>query len=329
MDTLNWIVVLVLAAVLAAAWWITSRKRASAGRAAPPGPDRTGALAAPGFDALVSSEPLARAVAERGWNEPTPVQRAFIPVVKRGVDAVAVAPEGSGRSAAYLLPALEGRLEREGFHTLVICPEAERVRQVAAEARALLAGHSELWVGALTGASPDKERRNLRAGFDVLVTTTDRLAAHLKEANVRLVEVEVAVLDGADRMLASGGPGELEELFGALPVGRQTLLTAEVADDRLRDFAARVANDPEWVEPSLSPAAAPLPAGGTVEGTVRWFNNSKGFGFISQNGSGEDVFVHYSSIVGEGFRSLEEGERVRFRRVEAPRGPEAEEVIRL
>jgi len=80
---------------------------------------------------------------------------------------------------------------------------------------------------------------------------------------------------------------------------------------------------------ALTIEANALPAEGEVLGTVKWFSRMKGWGFIEPDGGDRDVFVHYESIVGEGFRNLEKGERVRFRIEDTPKGPKALEVMPL
>ena len=66
-----------------------------------------------------------------------------------------------------------------------------------------------------------------------------------------------------------------------------------------------------------------------INGTVKWFNNAKGFGFITRDGSDDDIFVHFRSIQGEGYRTLNEGQMVEFKLVEGPKGLQAEDVIKL
>ncbi len=308
---------------------------------------------------LTSEQALRRALEERGWERPTPVQASVIPHVAGGRDVVAIAPLGAGKTAAYLVPAMARQIKREGLHTLVVCPDAGCVEAVAEEARDL-AEEAHLWVGALhDGVPEDRLLRDLRAGFDLLVVTPRRLAEMVRQDQVSLREVEVLVLDDADRLDASA----VDAILESVPEQRVTVLLAAEASDRLRSLAERVTRNAEWVEAGLPPKEAASPTGrdapadtpadaagsdGTgrvretapdaeaarrtgprVQGTVRWFNDAKGFGFISPDDSDDDCFVHYTAIVGEGFRSLSEGDRVEFTRANTKKGPEAEHVVRL
>jgi CspA family cold shock protein len=173
-----------------------------------------------------------------------------------------------------------------------------------------------------------------------------------------LRDVRLVVIDDAARM---AGRRDLDRRLGrvleALPETCQVVLVSSEDSPKLRQKAKARASEAEWViegelpapaspapstpaeRPAATPETAPTSAGsdgwdGAAEGTdgdrisgvVKWFNDSKGYGFLLPDGGDDDVFVHYSAIVGDGFRSLEEGGRVRFAIVETQKGPEATDV---
>jgi len=199
------------------------------------------------FDEIVSSPPLLRAIAELGWQQPTPIQQLAIPPARTGRGLVGIAQTGTGKTAAFLLPALERQVDKEGLHTLVICPTRELAQQVADDARAL-ARYTELWVGVIYGGVPMRpQTRDLRAGFDVLVATPGRLIDHLERGNVDLSTVETLVLDEADRMLDMGFRPQIEQVLKACPEERQTLLFSATMPNGVHALALRILRDPEWV----------------------------------------------------------------------------------
>ncbi len=199
------------------------------------------------FDELVTSPPLLRAIAELGWQQPTPIQQLAIPPARTGRDLVGIAQTGTGKTAAFLLPALERQVDKEGLHTLVICPTRELAQQVADDARAL-ARYTELWVGVIYGGVPMRpQTRDLRAGFDVLVATPGRLIDHLERGNVDLSTVETLVLDEADRMLDMGFRPQIEQVLKACPRERQTLLFSATMPNGVHALALRILREPEWV----------------------------------------------------------------------------------
>jgi ATP-dependent RNA helicase RhlE len=206
------------------------------------------------FDQLVSSPPLLRAIADLGWEKPTPIQELAIPPARAGRAIVGIAQTGTGKTAAFLLPALERQVDKEGLHTLVICPTRELAQQVAEDARAL-ARYTELWVGVIYGGVPMRpQTRDLRAGFDVLVATPGRLLDHLERGNVDLSSVQTLVLDEADRMLDMGFRPQIEQVLRACPPQRQTLLFSATMPHGVHALALRILRDPEWV--SLTPRTA-------------------------------------------------------------------------
>ncbi len=215
------------------------------------------------FSELVTDPRLQRAVAELGWEIPTPIQSKAIPAAQGGRDLVGIAQTGTGKTGAFMLPALQRQIDKEGLHTLVLCPTRELAQQVAADARSL-ATHTELWVGEIVGGMPMRPQiRDLRAGFDVIVATPGRLNDHIERGNVDLSQVQVLVLDEADRMLDMGFRPQIEAILKQLPAKRQTLLFSATMPNGVHALALRILNEPDWVE-----AARPATVADRVEQTL-------------------------------------------------------------
>ena len=208
------------------------------------------------FAELTSSAALLRAVEDLGWADPTPIQEKAIPAARDGRDVVGIAQTGTGKTGAFLIPTLERQERREGLHTLVLCPTRELAQQVAADARDL-AAHTELFVGEVYGGVPyEPQIRDLRAGFDVLVATPGRLIDHMEKGNVSLGDVDVLILDEADRMLDMGFRPQIERVLQQIPKERQTLLFSATMPNGVHALATRIQRDPVWVEATPESTAA-------------------------------------------------------------------------
>ncbi|MDX1675211.1 MAG: DEAD/DEAH box helicase, partial [Longimicrobiales bacterium] len=140
--------VLGLAAVAIIAWIVIAVRR----RAPRPAPSRAGAGPA-SFAELVEHDELRTGLADLSWTEARPVQVRTIDAMRSGRDLLVGAPQGTGKTGAYLVPALERQLHREGLHTLVITPAVDMAQEIAAQAR-VLAEAADLWVGEVHGGEP-------------------------------------------------------------------------------------------------------------------------------------------------------------------------------
>ena len=208
------------------------------------------------FSELNLEPVLLRNVTALGYEVPTPIQQQSIPLVLEGRDLLARAPTGTGKTAAFMLPTLHRLRGKEGLRALVLCPTRELAIQVAENGRQYSAG-TELFVGVVYGGVPlDRETRDLRAGFEVLVATPGRLIDHIERGNVDLSGVEVLILDEADRMLDMGFRPQIDQVMRRIPKQRQTLLFSATMPNSVKSLAYDILNEPLTVEaaPKVSTA---------------------------------------------------------------------------
>jgi ATP-dependent RNA helicase RhlE len=188
------------------------------------------------FSQLGLGSAACASLARLGYDAPTPVQTEAIPIVLRGVDLLARAHTGTGKTAAFGLPTIERLLTRGGTRApraLVLVPTRELAVQVH-EALSAYAAPTRLRVAAIFGGvAIGGQIQALRRGTDIIVATPGRLIDHLERRTVDLSAVEVLTLDEADRMLDMGFVPALRRVVSAVPRGRQTLLFSATLSDAI------------------------------------------------------------------------------------------------
>jgi ATP-dependent RNA helicase RhlE len=203
------------------------------------------------FAELGLSAALVRATAELGYRSPTPVQSQAIPAILGGADVWASAQTGSGKTAAFALPLLDRlnatpRAAERVARSLVVVPTRELALQIEA-ALQRYGRHlprSQTSCVAVGGASIAAQVSALRPGVDVLVGTPGRLLDLARQGELDLGELEICVLDEADRLLSLGFAAELEELLALLPREHQRLLFSATFPPKVRSLADQILRSP-------------------------------------------------------------------------------------
>ena len=220
------------------------------------------------FAELNLAPQILEALAACGYDQPTPIQAQTIPALLAGRDVIGSAQTGTGKTAAFVLPALHRLAQNpqpsaakhrlaSAPRVLVLAPTRELAQQVAEQAVRYGQRLRVTTVCLYGGAPYPVQNRQLARGADLLVATPGRLLDHVERGRVDLSRLEVLVLDEADRMLDLGFAGDVERVCACTPATRQTVLFSATFDGAAGRLAAKLARDPVRVD-VRSERAAPL-----------------------------------------------------------------------
>ena len=206
------------------------------------------------FDALQLDPAILRALQSAGYDSPTPVQAQAVPAALAGRDLMASAQTGSGKTAAFLLPALQKMIRRsdkpgKGPRVLVLTPTRELAMQV--EKNAQLYAQNMKWLRSATlvgGAGFGFQIKALSRPIDLIVATPGRLMDHMRAGRIDFDRLEMLVLDEADRMLDMGFIDDIKTIVAATPESRQTLLFSATWDGEVGKLARNLTKNPEVIE---------------------------------------------------------------------------------
>ncbi len=206
------------------------------------------------FDSLGLSAPICQAVAAAGYTDPTPVQQRVIPEALAGHDLMVSSQTGSGKTAGFMLPALQLLTEAHavagrGPRVLVLVPTRELSMQVTKAAEVYGATMRRVRTVSVVGGMPyPAQNRLLQAGVDILVATPGRLLDQMQSGRIDLSRLQILVLDEADRMLDMGFKDDLEAIVARTPATRQTLLFSATLDSNIVRLAGSLLRSPVRIE---------------------------------------------------------------------------------
>jgi len=216
------------------------------------------------FSELALDPLVLRAIEETGYTEPTPIQAQAIPHVIAGRDLMAMAQTGTGKTAAFTLPMLQRLLPyassstspaRHPIRALILAPTRELAMQVH-ENVVTYSKHVSLRTTVVYGGTDIKAQKpSLMSGVEILVATPGRLLDHVESRNLQLNQVQVLILDEADRMLDMGFMPDLKRIVALLPKQRQTLLFSATFSEEIKKLAQEFLVNPVTVETARRNAA--------------------------------------------------------------------------
>ncbi len=211
------------------------------------------------FSELGLSPETLKAVDKMGFEEASPIQTAVIPAILEGRDVVGQSSTGSGKTAAFAIPAIEKvdpKLKK--VQVLILCPTRELALQVAEEVAKLSIYKKGIHAVPVFGGQPyERQLRALAAGVQIVIGTPGRVMDHMSRGTLRLDSLKFLVLDEADRMLDMGFRDDIEEILSGTPESRQLLFFSATMPSAIKNLISRNANDPQWIKIEAQAQNAP------------------------------------------------------------------------
>ncbi len=203
----------------------------------------------PSFAALGLSPAILKAVEALGFEEPAPIQAAAIPVILEGHDVVGQSQTGSGKTAAFAIPAIEKvDVATRAVQVLILCPTRELATQVAEEVHKLSIHKRGVHaVPIYGGASYDRQLFELKKGVHIVIGTPGRILDHIDRGTLKLSQVKLVVLDESDRMLDMGFRDDIGKILDATPAERQTVFFSATMSPPIRDLIKRYSREPKTI----------------------------------------------------------------------------------
>jgi len=212
------------------------------------------------FKDLIEEPGILKAIEDLGYNTPTPIQKQAIPLILTGCDLRGSAQTGTGKTAAFILPALcklakPSKLPGRGPRVLILVPTRELAIQVAEEASKYCKYLDRVKTVCIYGGAPYPiQNRQLARPYEILVATPGRLMDHMNRGKINFSRVEMFILDEADRMLDMGFIGPVEEIAEAIPDSRQTLMFSATLKGSVMKLSERLLKNPKEISVAHDPA---------------------------------------------------------------------------
>ena len=202
------------------------------------------------FEDLPISDDIKRAIADMGFEEPSPIQSQSIPVILSGKDVIGQAQTGTGKTAAFSIPVLETvNPEDKSLQAVVLCPTRELAIQVSKEIKKLSKYMHGIKSLPVYGGQPiDRQIKSLKGGVQIVIGTPGRVIDHINRKTLKMDNVKMLILDEADEMLDMGFREDIEMILKKTPENRQTTFFSATMPKGILDLTRKYQNDPEHIK---------------------------------------------------------------------------------